>query len=362
MSIENPTRLPRLQENNPLKRFTHLFYELGAITSNPSHKDERSLQLRRKRAVLYHQFQSAGNDERHQIIQETRERQKIEHQYLTQGQVSVEGEQAKYVVLTPPNPDKYPEKVNMPPIILIPGISNDVDSVGNLAKEIAYMGRSVYVFGFPDATIGKVSPKFTSEVEQDTGYTPHTKFFTEAINQLVQPDATIELWGFSTGAAIVSHMLALDPAMRQRTTDAVLISPASVTDQSIFSLAAGVISEGANVLRQGKNMLYYDNVLPQKNPDANKKRIFDAILRRVRKDIHLWEFARVRDGGTITAVIGDSDHETKGYRVADKMPLVNPQLHVIRSKGSHVRPIIEPTPVIQAIFDQQEAHKKVVIS
>lgn len=150
------------------------------------------------------------------------------------------GEQmARFVVLTPPEGRKTPETDSKPPIFLIAGISNDLESMGMLPQEIAFQGRKVITIAYLESWHGNVTDAFRKSAEELQTFELHTSFFKEAIKKIRENSAVkeqlgdfsqIELWGWSAGALMVTEILE-DPSFQEMISNAVIIAPASCVDQ-----------------------------------------------------------------------------------------------------------------------------------
>ncbi len=235
-------------------------------------------------------------------------------------------------------------------------------------------GRRVVTIGFPESFMGRTTEEFAKAVAESKGYGPHEQFFRAALDSLrprsdaSAPDQTIELWGFSTGAPIISEMLQ-DPDLQKVVSDAVLLSPASTADQSALSLNAGIAKEGAYLMGEFGNLPKYTfskgrkelEGIAEEEPIQRKikKGIYKTLIERVRTKMDGWKTARVREGGSITIVSGDKDSMTKSYKEmsdAEKVREENPQARLVRiSDGHHATPLIHPETVLPQIFSAQKA-------
>lgn len=238
-------------EVDELKWLDTLYYKMGLIT-HPSlnHGLERTRQLLRERAKLYKKFRKVpkiDQDARLEVLEEAHLRDELESQFLNQGEVTVNltglgSQTSRYTILELPEDQKPETAKGQPPLVFIPGISNDLIYGLDLVEELAFSGRRVISIGYPESTMGKITPEFARASVNSKTYTPHDAYFKEAIAKLAGL-GPIELWGHSTGSAVIGQMLT-DPQFSQRVTNAVLLSPASSVDQSkkSFYLALPTIS------------------------------------------------------------------------------------------------------------------------
>ncbi|MBI2018156.1 hypothetical protein HYS96_00440 [Candidatus Daviesbacteria bacterium] len=377
-------RTPPIQEKvvpekNLVANLEKLLYALRLVTHRSTVKgvnrsevqSERFLSIRTTRAQLLKEFKStskADKEARISILLEAHARDEIAEQYLTQGEVKVNipglGEQsARYTIMISPESRKTPNTVlySNPPIFLIPGLSNDIDCVGALAQEIAYMGRKVIVVGMPESIMGRITPEFAEAVSQTPGFGPHTKFFKGAINALVGENNQVELWGHSIGAVIIAEFLN-DPKNRARVERAVLLNPASSANISEHSLNLGILNELRNLLSRNlpKYTLSNRGQMEQNDLKANLTRI---MLEKVCTLYQVWQNVRVREGGRIIVYSGQKDNLTRSYELfrGDKelearLRQVNPQMEVIDDpNGFHSTVLIEPQKVISQVFQKQAA-------
>lgn len=284
----------------------------------------------------------------------------IVEQYLTQGEVVVNlpglGEQtSKYTTITPPESKRTPETDSKPPIFLIPGIANDLDSMGGLLLELPEDGREVTCAGFPESQMGNVTPEFATAVENAPGFEPHVEFFKTIIKKMYPDGQDVELWGFSNGAAIVETILQ-DPDFQKRVPNATLISPAASADMSKFQLYAGGVV--MDTIRNLKRLSKYSLTMSRKTPEPEgqrelKKRIFGNYEKKVATNLGLWKDARVREGGKITVVSGAKDGMTRSH-LSNESFLENPQVTLVDvKKGTHMTPLLQADKILTAVKDAQ---------
>lgn len=323
----------------------------------------RSLANRTKRAELYKKAMATHDrNERKKLLAEAHARDEIEAQYLSQGEIKVNlpgmGEQmARYTVIEPPNERKKEDYAQKPPIVLIPGISNDLDSVGNLIEEIAYNGRQVVSIAMPDSFMGSVTNDFAKAVKDSPTLAPHTDFFRNAINNIVGQDGNIELWGHSTGAMVTAELLN-DPEFQKRTTDAVLTSPVGVVDQSKFSVYYGnIVSEGVGLVKNFSRAGTYSLTGGAKDKTAPENiyrgDVFNAMVAKVTKKFPLYGTMKVRDEGSIIVVSGEKDDVTKSRNAVEEFKKV-PNVKVLPvPNGIHNTPILNADTIIPQIFSAQ---------
>jgi len=377
--IHSPIQERSVPEYNILEqRFKKLWYLLSTVTHpskvqapNEPREIERSLLGRAVRAELLQKFfalPKSDTERRKQILDEAHIRDEIAHRYLNQGEISVDlpelGRQtSRLLALEPPESQTTPETQDKPPIFFIPGISADIDPVGGLVQELAFMGRKIVVIGYPEASLGKVTPEFARKAAITPNFEPHTTFFKQAIKKLAG-EADIELWSYSTGGPIVAEILA-DPEFQERVSNAVFLAPASCVNQSKLELATGLANEIFAFTRKLKklpsySLSSYSLVLGRKTPDLpyqskNKATVFTAQIDKVCRKSASWERMRVKPGGRIVVWNGEDDRLTTSYKL-EKDIQNNPQVLSIKDKkGLHVTPVLEPKRILRDIFTTQQA-------
>lgn len=359
---------------NLVENFDRLFYLMGKVTRagylgrSPDNPEgiSRPLFSRAKRAELYKKIISTSKKNRRlreTIIEEAHLRDGITEQYLNQGEIVVTlpelGEQkARYINVTPPESLKTEETKSKAPIVMIPGISNDIECVGGIVQEASMLGRRIIVIGYPESFQGKTTNELAEAVREDEGYGPHVEFYKSAINQLMGENGQIELWGYSTGAPIVANILN-DPEFQNKTENAVLICPASSVNQSVDSIKLGMLHDIGFIqsLKLFPRLSWtYDNTVKRsKDQKQLRKMIFGSLLKKVTTAYDYWKNAKVLEGGSIVIVSGRNDHVTKSDKVKYQF-LQNPQAKLIDLRnGYHVTPGVDAENVIPSIFQAQRS-------
>jgi pimeloyl-ACP methyl ester carboxylesterase len=348
------------------QRLSTLFRQIGAVT-HPSLSGEkgepreisRSLLTRAVRAELLKKLKSAPWKE---VIAEARDRDEIARNFLNQREISINlpglGEQkARYVVIEPSKSRETSDSKSKPTIFLIPGGANDIDPVGGLAQEIAFMGRRVVVVALPESTLGEITPEFAQSVTESKTYEPQVSFYKKAIRKIVGKE-DVELWGFSAGAPIAAELLT-DSEFQEEIPNAVLLSPAGITNQTRTQFFSGLVYEVLEMAKKYKSVAKYSLVLGRKTPDKPgqkelKWKVFKSIVKKVRRQSDFWSEARVRENGKIIVFSGGKDRLTKSALAEDELRK-NPQIEVISEpQASHATPLVSPAGVLKKIFKAQE--------
>lgn len=379
MNLDSMTEIgPEVQEasepvGNLMSVFEKIYYAGGMITSpsrfarataQPEGK-ERPLFLRAKRAQLYKNFTALSTkEERQNIIKEAHQRDDIAKQSLNQRELKVTlpdwGEQrARVVTIMPPESSRTEATFTKPPILLIPGISNDIDCVAGMMHEIAMLGRRVIVIGYPESYKGQTTTAFAEAVGRNASYTPHVAFFKAALQHFFKENENMELWGYSTGAAIAGLILN-DADYQRRTDNAVFICPVSCVNQSVANIKLGAFNELKYIAHLGKMPSLSwttESKIPRSEEQKNlRKQIFKALLKRVTQRYDFWKHVRVKDGGNIIVVSGRNDKMSKSYLVNEEFSQY-PQTKVLDLiKGYHTTPGVESERILSLIFNLQRNH------
>ena len=339
---------------------------------------DRTLALRRTRRELMGQVRKNQNvQERKDLVAQGHARDELAEQFMSgQEEVVVSlgelGEQmARFVVLTPPETRRSEAQDSRPPIFLLPGISNDLESMGMLPQELAFSGRKVVLIGFPESWHGEATDAFGKATESTTSYEPHTTFFKKAIEAIREKQAVqdkigdaseIDLWGYSTGAAIAAEILT-DPQFRQQIANAVIIAPPSCVDQKNLKIFGQEIPLPTAIIKQ-----LFENVRPKNVKDAAKlnvtnrhdiqytedhrkrmTRTYNALREKVLRRNNWWKKdLQVKAGGRITVISYENDELTKSREVVDEIAQ-NPKLNVIELPGSHNTPLTKPEIVVGTV-------------
>jgi hypothetical protein len=236
--------------------------------------------------------------------------------------------------------------------------------MGISAQKLAFEGRTVVMIAFPESWKGEVTDAFGKATEESPTYEPHTTFFKKAIEQIRANQQTkdeigdaqaIDLWGYSTGAAIIAEMLT-DPKFREEVANAALICPPSSVNQNMLQAAWGAAREGWEYIRpKNEESTARRNVVNRQGIEVTKDhrdrmlRTFNALKKKPLRSNGWWEKdMKVRDGGKITVVSYDHDEMTRAYKIADKIR-ANPNLNLVELPGTHETWLSNPDPLIAAV-------------
>jgi alpha-beta hydrolase superfamily lysophospholipase len=365
--IEGSTQTPKeggltrtqekaLPEKDLTSAFDRLFYAATFITrkSMAEHKAgiERTRQLRRVRAKLYKELKKIPHDQkesRQAIFDEAHARDNIEAQFLNQGNVEVTlpnlgTQSSRFTVVELPESQKPPEAIGLPPIVFIPGISNDTAYGISLVEELALKGRKVITLGYPESSLGNLTGEFAKASAGSKTYEPHTTYFKEAIGKLTGA-GPIEIWGHSTGSAIAGNLL-VDPQFASRVENAVLLSPASSVDQSALSLNIGIARDFMAIKRDLPEFSKFA-FIPQGGKDL-KKVVYKTMLEHVRTKFD-YTTSHVKEGGKIIVISGPNDKVVKSSDAKEDFER-NPQI-IFREMPNayHSTPTLKPEATINLV-------------
>ena len=342
---------------------------MGVLGEFPSVREVPKVGKSEHEKAAIKQTNDFVREKRRKLISEGHARDQLAEEFISnQQEVRVDmgelGEQiARFVVLTPPEGRKTEEAEGRPPIFLISGISNDLESMGMLPQEIAFKGRKVITIAYPESWHGNVTDEFGKAAEQSSTFEPHVSFFKQAIENIREmPDvksklgehAQIELWGYSAGALMVPEMLT-DDDFSKKVSNAAIIAPASNFDQTMNQAKRNVLrdqfdtyfSDFRNVAKM--NPSFRGKIEVTADFRDRQERTFNALAKKVLRKFAWWEQdMKVADGGKIAVVSYANDIQTQTLRV-DKEISQNPNLHLIRLFGTHEAPKIEPETLINAV-------------
>ncbi|MDE2025085.1 MAG: alpha/beta hydrolase [Patescibacteria group bacterium] len=363
--LSSPKQWDYVPVKNRVDRIGGLLYLLGKTTRRSSSPGfERPITLRTTRAQLYKAYKVSRGESsaRDAIIREADERDRLAREFLNQRQVTVsvagEEQSAQFTILTPRRTEDTQDNISKPAIVIIPGISCDVDCVDAFAEELAFRGRKVTVVGYPESFMGNATERFAEAVENSSSYKPHAEFFMQAITALMK-DQPIELWGFSTGSTIAANILS-DPDFQQQVTSSVLLSPVGLIDQKKSRMARGLFLEAGRIIKQINSLGRYVYTYGRSDQDVQesqeersiKRRIFGGLLKNIEHRSSAWNTMHV-NGGNIVVVSSEKDSVTNSKKGLDNVRGI-PQVRILRlAHGSHNTPLINPRVVVPEIFQAQ---------
>ncbi len=356
------------------KLTNRIFYKLRKVT-RPSHVSikprevERPLGLRATRAELLREALKATGRKRRaaseevrtkdEIFEEARVKDEIFRRYLQQSDISVTlpglgQQQARFLELHPPESVRTPETDAQPPIFIVPVISSDIEPQSEVARELAYRGRTVVIAGYPEASLGRVTKAFADKAVTSDDFSPHTEYFKTILKHWMQERGTdtVELWSYSTGAPIAAEMLC-DSEIQEKVSRAVFMAPAATANQTRKSMNWGILKEFKKILPSPSSILIWgrksSHPLEEEEQAQEKKRIFNRLQEKIINYSPAWGTARVREGGSMVMLFGDRDDVTKTASNAKRIHQGNPRIQICEfPKARHWEPLIKPKPFIDA--------------
>lgn len=284
-----------------------------------------------------------GSLERQTHQQKYVEHRVIEEEYVNQRDLAIETEwgklEAKYIVLN----EKAEGK---PPLVIIPGASNGMESVDSFVRRLAerHLDRKVIAIGYPDAPSGKVTKDFCEAVRKDEGFGPHAKYFELAITKLY-PRGDMDILGYSAGGGIAQEI-----DLQGRVLNMILVNAGGVKEMNEAEFNKGLVHENIKLLINFKNLLRYVFV-DDKAKDEQKKMKFATWVelgKKCRTSVIDKLASGIRVKGKMVVVSGTEDRVTRAADVfnfnnLDKLRVKQPNLEVVLIDGSpHAGPFMEP--------------------
>jgi pimeloyl-ACP methyl ester carboxylesterase len=251
------------------------------------------------------------------------------------------------------------------PIVLIPGIGNDLLGVGNLMIALAIGTKNpIYGLGLPDSEMAKMSWGYAKRVMR-MGIRAHVEYFHATIEEVLRGQEK-EIWGHSMGG-LIAAMLLNDPEISEKVTRAVIVNPGGLVGISPLSAGLGVVAE----TKSATNMeLPYSSVIAGKRSefiDEGSGVVGKMISRGItgvdvcRDYGNMFRGARVMNGGIIDLVLGAKDEITKGYRAiqdvdtCQKLLRSNPQIRSICIRdGKHGYPVTYADDIVAMMYPNIE--------
>lgn len=361
-----------------------LLYLLGAVTLTVPGDDVRnkSIPLRTQRAETLKEIQQMRSvigepgkrkpeesEQLKKLFERERNRKRLTEELYAHKQVTVD---LKYGTLGGQVSVLNPEASGTP-IVIIPGSSNDPESIESWAVELALQtGKKVYILGYPDAPNGVITEEFANAVITDTTraqksfqkdpkngtpptYEAYKNYFQSMIEQVCKEHSFI-LGGYSAGGAIVAKLLS-DQKYQQIVENAFLINPAGSATVSDTEFRRGLISQSLHQLADGIQNLFYTWWEDPRNPktDEDKRRKFktwEALGNGTHYRISDWETMKVQPEGKIIVFSGGKDPITESERTfSNTRKPDNDQMSVVYDPHAHHSSVCSrPQPIIASIL------------
>lgn len=354
----------------------NLWYWFGEVTKRVGEK-RVTFPMRKERADIYKnevdevRSLPKGSEGRLVFHERMNRRAKIEREFLDQMDIEVEtpwshkeenGEvvhlKAKYTIL---NRDAKGEQ---PPIVVIPGASNGMESMDSFIRELAFRmpDRKIYLLGYPDAPSGLMTPEFYKAVKENWSFGPHAVLFEETIKQLI-PEGDFEAGYFSAGGGIGELILARGE-FKDRITKAWFLNPFGNYPVTEGDFAKGLAHENNIFLKFLKDIPRYVFVNDRNKliPGSQKWLKFNTWVELGKKcgrnalEGTLGRM-RIKDGGEIKVISGREDVVSNASKVFNdetqpELQKKQPNLRTKVIEGSyHAGPFIEPDKYIDAIVE-----------
>lgn len=254
---------------------------------------------------------------------------------------------SKYVIL---NRDA---SLDNPPIVVIPGTSNGIESMDVLVKRLAQKqpDRRLLMISYPDAPSGSLTKSFHDAVDQAAGFEPHSLYFQAAINSLL-PKEDFEIWGYSAGGAIIETLCAFSP-IAKRITNAVLICPGGSVRISPTEFKLGLVAENALVVERLKKLAKHVLIEDKSTPEQKKLKLStwlhlgEHCCRPVADEL-IPKMKTSNSSGKIVIISADKDKVVQSAKKFNQhtAPLLrsqNSQLEIVNIPSAlHVGPFLEP--------------------
>jgi hypothetical protein len=341
-----------IPENNILEIMDNLFYKLGKIVSEKNTLSETKRSLADRASI-----KNKKDDPNYE-----QQRDKISEDFLDQREIDIDGSKARYVYLdgTGFKKDENKAKIILKqnPIVIIPGLSNDLASVENMSKELALQGREVIVIAYPDSALGTVSKEFLEKMKETDGFEAHADFFETAILRILGEDAEFEILAHSTGCPISAELLNREE-FSKRVTAATLLSPAAVSDElSMPKMVVGALNEIIKSIER-KELKKYSFITykdTKTEEDKIKTEARKILLRKIIDETsEKWKGMKIANNGTINVYSGNRDKVTKSSSEdAITRLLENPNINIIKDpEGSHTTALTALNRVLRMIEESK---------
>jgi len=249
---------------------------------------------------------------------------------------------------------------SLPPIVVISGASNGMESMDSFARELALRekDRKIIVLGYPDAPSGKVTSKFCDAVKEVEGFDVHAKFFEEVIGKLL-PEGSFELWGYSAGGG-VSEVMMTKKSISERVDNLVMICPAGSKEIGDLEFKWGMMHENLALISYVKDLPKYVFV-DDKTKDEQKILKFATWMelgRKCCKDLASRNLGKIKmkAGGKMVVISGESDMITRSAELfgsdnIEHLKKIQKDIEVGVVEGSlHAGPFLEPDKYIDEVL------------
>jgi len=322
--MEKEHRFPELiwsYKDNAIGR--PLAYASGKITAESKIRGsdiDRPVSLRSERAEIYKKIKETKNlDEKRLLLKQAHNFDEVFAEFLgNRKQVEVDLEElgiqsSEYTEI------KFSEtNLSRPPIVVIPGISNDLDGIGEFPIKLAMQSkRRIIIFTHPESWHGKVTEEFAEAIGRSDNFKPHTDFFKGAINKIIGIDQKMSILGVSAGSIIVTELMK-DKIFKKRVNKVNLIVPPGIVDMNFKNMIRGAGKELKSLLFFESNplkisVLHSEKIKKSDTDLKNMKIARKNIYSKLSKEYDWWKNdLQSETGRKTTVVICDTDGITNG--------------------------------------------------
>lgn len=343
-------------------------YENGFVTSQSVIHEEteeirRPLADRRERAIDFYEVmdkrnelrnetdeekKSILNDEIKDIFDHAKKRERVYSVFLKPKKVSVDMQElgvqeANYVDLATKDTD-----LDQEPIVVIPGISNDIWGGGEFPIELALStNRRIILITHPESWYGSVTKDFMKAVWKSNNFEPHVHFFKSAINQIVGEDTRFDICGVSAGAIITSEIIK-DHEFLPRIGKKNLIVPPGITPAHEGFIKRIIMQKKSFNEQKKKNNLpklmvtNATSLIKDKEKKKFQKGTFLTMTYKLTKKYNWWKDIETETN----VIIARKDAITYGIKHVNEV-ISNPNLKVHIIDGGHEITGVEPEKAIE---------------
>jgi hypothetical protein len=329
--------------NNELVK--EIFYNTRLTTKDsiiPKEDISRAWFMQSDRADLFKEVAKCWEDKEkvREILDKANELDSLYIQYtLGKKQVEVDmketGRQSSsYVILEPKKSDQ-----NKRPIVIIPGISNDLDGLGSFPIKLALSTqRKVVLVAYPESNNGKVTKDFATGVEKSDNFGPHTFFFQSAINKIMGEETEIDICGVSAGSIIATELMK-DGDFNKRVNQYNLLVPPGIRKARFIK---GALREFKSLVLDGgykriPQIITTDLKSNWKTEIDYKagQQTFNALKRKLMQEYPWWKNKLISGKGKkTTVIIAKEDGVTNGIDGIKRLEQ-NENLDIKTIKGEH---------------------------
>ena len=331
-------------------------------TNLPNSEEKRPVALRERRAKFCEEVFSLRNDFRNGLLNETEYKQEansliskledndeiylrflegVEPISVDMGELGVQ--KANYVDLNFKDTD-----LTKPPIVYIPGISNDVNGTGEFALELALSSkRRIIMFTYPESPQGKVTKQFGKAVFKSSHFEAHVGFFKGAIEKVLGKDNNFDICGVSSGSIMASE-ISKDKYFAKRIEKINLIVPPGITGLNPFDIKKRIEMNNEALKKMdedgsvGRLMVTNVKFLDRTKEDIKSAEwAFRFLALKMAQKYEWW-----KGMSEARVIVAKDDGVTYGIKNVSKLK-DNPNLSLEIIDGGHEVPAVNPEKVIE---------------